>query len=93
VSVEPICQGADASRCAGELMASTYVTLYLRSSLYHLHVKTNATIVVSCHGNTAKGLKLFVFESLRAQTEPSEKSLIDELHHGKVFEHAKLNYF
>jgi hypothetical protein len=53
----------------------------------------DAIIVVSCHGNTAKGLKPFVFESLRAQTEPSEKSLIDELHHGKVFEHAKLNYF
>jgi hypothetical protein len=53
----------------------------------------DAIIVVSCHGNTAKGLKPFVFESLRAQTEPSEKSLIAELHHGKVFDHAKLNYF
>ena len=35
--------------------------------------------------------KRFVFESPLAQTEPSEKSLIDESHHGTVFGHAKLN--
>jgi hypothetical protein len=33
----------------------------------------------------------FVFESPQAETEASEKSLIDESHHGKVFGHAKLN--
>jgi len=32
----------------------------------------------------------FVFESLQAETEPSEKSLIDESHHGKIFGHATL---
>ena len=31
----------------------------------------------------------FVFESPRAETEPSEKSLIDESHHGKVFGHDR----
>lgn len=31
----------------------------------------------------------FVFESPKAETEPSEKSLIDESHHGKVFGHDR----